>query len=89
MGNSSTSNSPWPLSSAADNRLTQVARRYEYTSHICPDNLETGGFCISEWDILPGSLPAEHKHLHVSLYVYMFALGLGSFFSILVVSCFM
>lgn len=52
--------SPWPLSSPLV--PTQLTRRYEYTSSVCPDS-EAGGWCISEWDILPASLPAEHANL--------------------------
>ena len=36
--------------------------RYQYTASACPKNI-SGDFCISEWDVLPGSLPAGHKNL--------------------------
>ena len=52
--------SPWPLSSPLV--PTQLTRRYEYTSSVCPDS-EAGGWCISEWDVLPASLPVEHMNL--------------------------
>jgi len=55
-------NSPWPITNFFNNRTTPVIRRFEYTSSVCPTDL-TGDFCISEWDILPGSLPALHKNL--------------------------
>jgi hypothetical protein len=51
---------PWPISSAR--RPTGVRRRFEYTSGPCPDN-PSGGFCISEWDVLAETLPAEHQNL--------------------------
>lgn len=54
--------SPWPITNFFQNRTTPVVRRYEYTSAVCPTDL-TGTFCISEWDILPGSLPVLHKNL--------------------------
>ena len=48
-----------------------MRRRYEYTSHLCDlpysSNWDHGGgskaWCISEWDILPQSLPAEHTNI--------------------------
>jgi hypothetical protein len=61
IGHSSEDSTPWPITSLV--QPTDVARRYEYTSHECPDDIATGFFCISEWDFLPGSLPAEHTHL--------------------------
>jgi subtilisin-like proprotein convertase family protein len=60
-GSSSESTTPWPITDLA--RPTAIFRRYEYTSHECPDDIAAGFFCISEWDFLPGSLPAEHTHL--------------------------
>jgi hypothetical protein len=53
------STTPWPLTSSIN--PTDVKRRFEYTSSMCPD--ESGSTCISAWDVLPGSLPAEHKNL--------------------------
>lgn len=53
---------PWPLTAPGDDRPTPAKRRYEYTSSSCPDGA-LGSTCISEWDILPGSLPAEHQNL--------------------------
>lgn len=60
-GSSSESTTPWPITDLT--RPTPIFRRYEYTSHECPDDIAAGFFCISEWDFLPGSLPAEHTHL--------------------------
>lgn len=54
-----TSNTPFPINSST--AASPVTRRYEYTSFLCPNT--SGAFCISEWDILPKSLPALHEHL--------------------------
>jgi subtilisin-like proprotein convertase family protein len=61
-GLSSKEKTPWPLNDLLKDKATQVRRRFEYTSHVCPDDV-SGAFCISEWDILPGSLPSEHSNL--------------------------
>lgn len=53
---------PWPLSAPASDRSTPLTRRFEYTSSICPNDA-SGRFCLSEWDIIPGSLPAEHQNI--------------------------
>jgi hypothetical protein len=56
-------NTPWPISDPSNpTRDTPVRRRYEYTSSACPDS-SAGEYCISMWDSLPQSLPAEHMHL--------------------------
>lgn len=54
-------NTAWKIT--APGFRTPIIRRYEYTSVLCPDDFNSGGWCISEWDTLPGSLPAEHKNL--------------------------
>jgi subtilisin-like proprotein convertase family protein len=53
--------SEWPLTDTDAN--TPVRRRFEYTASACPDDL-SGQWCISVWDILPKSLPSQHKALH-------------------------
>lgn len=64
--------SPWPLSGDGENGpKTPVTRRYEYTSALCdaaysPEWDGGGGsqsWCISKWDVLPATLPAEHEHI--------------------------
>lgn len=54
------SNTPWPLSSASD--PTPILLRSEYTAVACPPG-STGDFCLSPWDVLSNSLPAEHANL--------------------------
>ena len=49
----------WPITSTVN--PTAVRRRFEYTSSACPD--QSTSTCISVWDTLPASLPAEHKNL--------------------------
>ena len=61
-GTSPGENAPWPLTNPAENRVTPIIRRFEYTSHSCPEG-EDGQYCISVWDVLPGSLPAAHSPL--------------------------
>lgn len=63
---------PWPISGDGSTiQATPVSRRYEYTSFLCDSEYtlewNTGGgsklWCISQWDTLPASLPAEHRHI--------------------------
>jgi hypothetical protein len=53
------SSTPIPISEPG--ALTPVLRRYQYTSFSCPNT--TGQWCISEWDVLPHSMPALHVDL--------------------------
>jgi subtilisin-like proprotein convertase family protein len=53
---------PWPLSDPALGRPTPVISRRRYTSSNC--NLtQTLSTCISEWDVLPRSLPVGQLNL--------------------------
>jgi len=58
-GESPGASTPWPISS--NDKPSPVIRRYEYTSSSCPDVIDAN--CVSIWDKLPPSLPAEHEHL--------------------------
>ena len=53
------SNTPWPIT--APGAPTPVLRRYQYTSSLCPNSSDA--FCVSQWDLLPHSLPAGHTFL--------------------------
>lgn len=59
-GTSPRDSTPWKLSSSQ--HPSPIKSRREYTSEICPEGVE-GNWCTSEWDTLPGSLPAEHINL--------------------------
>ena len=51
---------PFPITSSME--PTPVIRRFQYTSSACPEGI-LGASCISEWDILPHSLPADQNNL--------------------------
>ena len=53
---------PWPIADPSAARPTPVRRRYEYTSSACPTS-DMGLFCLSEWDVLAGSLPSDHVNV--------------------------
>ena len=59
-GTSPAADTPWPLSSGEN--PTPIARRYDFTSHDCPAGAK-GAWCVSVWDLLPGSLPPYHQPL--------------------------
>ena len=62
----SSAGTEWPAGYDKQNNSVLSAnesRRYEYTAHACPTDAEKGLFCLSVWDAIPASLPAEHQNL--------------------------
>lgn len=56
----------WPIGYDKQNNTILSAnesRRYEYTAYACPTDADKGLFCLSVWDVVPASLPAEHQNL--------------------------